>query len=605
MFCCAALAPLAYINLRAPYDSTVTASDASESGGGLSFSCGLTPCGVHASDKSVRGLLHEGPDDNQVLVISLFDGIGACRVALDILNAKVAGYISIESDGAARRVVESAFGSTEFVHSVKELGDAEVSGWACLFSRTKIVVVSGGPPCQGVSGLNASRLRSEHDPRSCLHHHVSRIRELVEKYFQWATTYVLMESVAAMSEVDRACMSRAVGILPFELDAVGLTPCRRARLFWFTWKVHLEPGVEIQNPLTSKAEDYGISFLLECPPGPYLSPGWALAGGVHQKLPTFATSQPKAQPGFRPAGIESCTARDLEHWEADNFRFSPYQYRYQHGLLHPKHGWRLPNVNEREAMLGFPLGYTFLSWSKADRKRDPTGWNDCRLSLLGNSWSVPVAAFLLKHLLGPLKLCDEMSVDELQKRCQPGGSSNLSTFLSRPPWTPTCHNQSSANDVTLIRKLGSLMSSRGTDVLLQSGTEPLQSYDRLRTSVPSSLWKWRTACGWTWRNFQCGETEHINRLELRALLTSVKWRALKQKCRGKRFLHLVDSLVSLHVVNKARSSSRKLRSVMKRISAWLLLSSNSCVLGYVDTGQNPADMPLSRGQKRKWSARGR
>ena len=365
LFCCAALAPWAYINMRAPYDSTVTASDASESGGGLSFSCGLTAFGVHASDKSVRGLLHEGPDDNQVLVISLFDGIGACRVALDILNAKVAGYSSIESDGAARRVVESAFGSTEFVHSVEEVGDAEVKGWAAQFSRTKIVVVSGGPPCQGVSGLNASRLGSEHDPRSCLHHHVPRIRELVEKYFQWATTYVLMESVASMSEVDRACMSRAVGILPFELDAVGLTPCRRARLFWFTWKVQLEPGVEIQNPLISKAEDYAkISFLLECPPGPYLSPGWALAGGVHQKLPTFTTSQPKAQPGFRPAGIESCTARDLEHWEADNFRFPPSQYRYQHGLLHPKHGWRLPNVNEREAMLGFPLGYTLQSWSR-------------------------------------------------------------------------------------------------------------------------------------------------------------------------------------------------------------------------------------------------
>ena len=190
----------------------------------------------------------------------------------------------------------------------------------------------------------------------------------------------------------------------------------------------------------------------------------------------------------------------------------------------------------------------------------------------------------------------------LQKRCQPGGSSSLGGFLSRPPWVATQQNQHSHNDVALIRKLGSLMSSRGTDVLLQSVTEPLQSYDRLRTSVPASIWKWRTACSWTWRKSQCAETEHINRLELRALLTAVKWRALKQKCRGKRFLHLVDSLVSLHVVNKGRSSSRKLRSVMKRISAWLLLSSNACVLGYVDTGQNPADAPTRRGQKRKWAA---
>ena len=110
-------------------------------------------------------------------------------------------------------------------------------------------------------------------------------------------------------------------------------------------------------------------------------------------------------------------------------------------------------------MLGFPLDYTHQAWSKADR-------DDCRLSLLGNSWSVPVAAFLLKHLLSPRKLCDEMSLCELQKRCQPGASASLSGFLSRPPWVPSCQSQTSENDDGLIRKLGSLMSSRGTDVLL-------------------------------------------------------------------------------------------------------------------------------------------
>ena len=59
-----------------------------------------------------------------------------------------------------------------------------------------------------------------------------------------------------MSDVDRACVSRGVGILPFELDVVGLALCRMARLFWFNWKKQLEPDIELENPLTSNAEDY-------------------------------------------------------------------------------------------------------------------------------------------------------------------------------------------------------------------------------------------------------------------------------------------------------------------------------------------------------------
>ena len=106
--------------------------------------------------------------------------MGACRVALDVLNAKVAGYIAVESDASARRVVESAFGSTEFVNSVEQIGDVLVQGWACRFSRTKLILISAGPPCQGVSGLNALKLGAEQDARSSLHSHVSRVRELVD-----------------------------------------------------------------------------------------------------------------------------------------------------------------------------------------------------------------------------------------------------------------------------------------------------------------------------------------------------------------------------------------------------------------------------------------
>ena len=332
--------------------------------------------------------------------------------------------------------------------------------------------------------------------------------------------------------LERIALTHSIGILPFELDACGLTPCHKSRLYWFNWKVSSEKGVEIANPLTSAANDYGrISFLLPCPPNPYLTPGWNLAGGCpHSWLPS-----PRHARIWVQLGLSSCQ-KQIGVIGKQIVRYPAYQYRFQRGLLHHKHGWRIPNINEREAMLGFPLEYTWECWPKSSRRQDGSGHENCRLELVSHASSVPVLAFLLKHLLAPLKLCDTLVLSEVQQRCQPGQSSQLDGFLSRPPWTKSRESKVSENDVNRVRKLGSLVSTKGTDVLLQSSTEPSQSYDRLRASVPSRLWKWKTACAWSWKRLQGSETEHINRLELRAVLTAVKWRILKAKQRQTRFL---------------------------------------------------------------------
>ena len=45
----------------------------------------------------------------QVLTVCLFDGIGALRVACDILGLPMAGHVSIEKDPKGRRAVENFF----------------------------------------------------------------------------------------------------------------------------------------------------------------------------------------------------------------------------------------------------------------------------------------------------------------------------------------------------------------------------------------------------------------------------------------------------------------------------------------------------------------
>ena len=260
-----------------------------------------------------------------------------------------------------------------------------------------MVLLAAGPPCQGVSGLNSSRLGAESDERSKLHSEVARVRRLIAQHFTWADTFILiilMESVSSMSASDRVVMSRGVGILPYELDAIGISPCRRPRLFWFNWTIQSNNSIIIYKPITTEPDDYGrIVFLLSCDPSPYLMPGWELAGGSDHKLPIFTTSQPKARSGFQPAEIENCSERDLIYWREDRFKFPPYQYKYVHGLIRTKRGWRLPNIAEREAMMGYPLGYTEQAWSKTRRKQDPIGLDDLRLSRVGNSCSVPLVFF--------------------------------------------------------------------------------------------------------------------------------------------------------------------------------------------------------------------
>jgi hypothetical protein len=61
-------------------------------------------------------------------------------------------------------------------------------------------------------------------------------------------------------------------------------------------------------------------------------------------------------------------------------------------------------------------------------------------------------------------------------------------------------------------------------------------------------------------------------------------------------------MVSLQLLNKGRTSSRKLRHVCKKISALLLAGNVLLILAYTNTKTNPADAPSRGHLKRKWSA---
>ena len=492
----------------------------------------------------------------------------------------------------SRKVHGQPLLNSTFHDDVQAIDETVVQSWALKYSNAGVVILGAGPPCQGVSNLNADKRGALRDVRSRLFQEVPRIKNLLERAFYWAQVHLFMESVASMDAADRSTMSAAVDLIPWRVDSVGMSLCRRPRLYWCTWELLSEEGVVVTPP--GDGWDYGeIQLFAEVDHSKFLHKGWSLAGDA---LPTFTTARPSATPGRKPAGISSCSGEELERWREDSHRFPPYQYMHNAGLVSRKKEWRAPDVQEREAIMGFPLNYTRVCVPKNEQKG--TDFENTRMTLLGNSWHVGVVSWLLGQLFSRLGLCPSFTPQQIVQAITPGQSTRLQSLLLRPPLSPARAAPALDPQGILVRKLMGIASIKGEDLLLQSSTDQTVKFHRLRASIPSGLWKWRDIAGWQWK----GNQEHINGLEMRAVMATIKWWIQKKKVRSARILHLVDSLVVLHALSRGRTSSRKLRRTLMRINSMILGADLHPIWAYVHTSINPADRPSRRVRyvKKKW-----
>ena len=85
----------------------------------------------------------------------------------------------------------------------------------------------------------------------------------------------------------------------------------------------------------------------------------------------------------------------------------------------------------RQAILGLPFGFTRQCVSKA--QHNTTMHVDCRLSLLGNSWSVPVVAWLLSSVLHSLGFMHKLDIQNVAVKLGPGQATTLQGMLLTPP----------------------------------------------------------------------------------------------------------------------------------------------------------------------------
>lgn len=105
-------APLMYMDFRAPVDEKVTCSDASPTGNGVCVSSGVTEEG-----RALAAALREAPARAKgcgpnLLLVSLFDGIGGLRRSVEVVGIPVVGSVAVEIDEVCRRVVAEAWPDT-------------------------------------------------------------------------------------------------------------------------------------------------------------------------------------------------------------------------------------------------------------------------------------------------------------------------------------------------------------------------------------------------------------------------------------------------------------------------------------------------------------
>jgi hypothetical protein len=110
----------------------------------------------------------------------------------------------------------------------------------------------------------------------------------------------------------------------------------------------------------------------------------------------------------------------------------------------------------------------------------------------------------------------------------------------------------------------------------------------LRQDVVASVCNraWSTVIATTWRR-----QEHINLLEIRAMLLAVRWVLSHSDAVHTQLLLLVDSSTAFYGVRKGRSSSPHLLTVLRQYAALLLAGDVSVLTAWLPSDLNPADSP--------------
>ena len=375
-----------------------------------------------------------------------------------------------------------------------------------------------------------------------------------------------------------------LGRRPYILECADSVPMHRPRLCWTSEDLdHLAPDVYIEVEAHWRRV-YAYSDYPDLQQ--WLEPGTRWEGGENgEVLPTCLKSIPRRKPPLHPAGIKRCSWETLQRYEADQFRYPPYQYGERFVFFTAKGTWRLVSCEEKELLLGYGWQRTSICFSASEIKSSFTRYLDERNSLLGDSFSIfsfiiPAMALCRSflHRTTYRHICSRMGLAP-GFCCSPRLSAPLARGLQYGFQQQTIpRTMQDLNRILLTR-----VNHTGSDIRISTG-EILNPRAHPRQGVEADWWCWKPSFKVKWLR-----KEHINALELRSIFLAVRYHVSHLGAVNFRIFHLTDSYICMSILGKGRSGSRTLQRILRQINAFLLSHGITLVLGHVESTMNPTD----------------
>ena len=594
LICACFCAPFCWGNLRHALNGTVTASDASESGGGVCFTTGLTQLGMRFARLASPTCLHPALEEFGIVELDVSNG--SCRRSWEILGLPAACYAVAGASKDSIRAAQINWPQVTNIEGEPPEWEDEIRRWHRQFLRCRIVLL-GVSLRIGWADKEDETQRERDD--ACLDRFWQMWNALRKEFGHGRVHFMIEAPIDGRPEL-RQRLDSALEVQSVVACARHCSSARRTRVWWLSWgpedRFREWPriiGPDRFLPIVSTPRD-PASWMDEA-----AEP--ACPGGC-TSLPTFVRPCPRRQAPKEEMRGRYVSEEAEARWACDSWRYPVWHYEVQHLVREEDGLLRVTTASEREFILGFAENHSAYIWPSARIKSAKKDFEEVRCTIIGSSWSTIVAGFLLGSLtvdLGYL-ICaptiDEILDGRTAHLALPTGSISERSPIDRRlhraevavPDLPLAGRGLSEEQV-VVQKHIITSTLKGSDVRITTG-EIMDPKTLPRQEAQQKLWNWRTCISYKWKK----EGSHINILEALAALSALKWRSRTGTLESEKVLHLVDSQVVLSVLAKHRSSSRALHSVIKRYSAYELASGRFCVHAYLRSASNPADLPSRR-----------
>ena len=569
---------LFHTHLGADISKLTSASDASSRGGAVGHASTLGPAGCDFV-RSLSALTREPLIKTRCLVISLFNGIGGAFRCYDILGCEVEALIGFEIAAGPNRVCSRRWPHAVLKGDVKELDVDFIRELYFRYPHALCIHLWAGFPCVDLSAVKHNR-RNLGGTQSGLFFEILRVLDLLRSIFGvHFPIFFFVENVASMDRKAAEEISSHLGVIPFRVQCADVISVSRPRYCWTNVEIAELQGIQIIS------KGYYKEVVTTAPWVPLEA--WIREGSEVSSqdviFPTCMKSIVRRQPPPAPAGISRCDSATISRWRADEYRFPPYRYKPQY-VLWDDNTWRLIDAQERDISHGYGWDHTALCMSASDIKQSYTKYEDLRKSLVGDCFSV--LSFVIFPWAALKDVMPAISYAHLLSRMgmAPGFASPLSLscpisrkllYGSLRDWGPTVED--------LTRQLLTRVNHTGSDVRVTTGGI-MAPKAFPRQSASQEWWQWRNSFSCKWKR-----KDHINSLELRAILLSYQWRVLRHKECDIRFVHLTDSYVCMSVLSKGRSSSNMLMHLVRKCAAFCFSYGLLPILIHVESTENPTD----------------